>query len=106
MQDSLESYVVQLLRDKGVPDSEWGTQSIEFQKVFDRVSNFIDQTVFDALSEDGKEKVREAKSTEANSDKQDDGELVERLLIENGVDPETILKDALIKFREEYLEEA
>ena len=55
MQDSLESYVVQLLRDKGVPDSEWGTQSIEFQKVFDRVSNFIDQTVFDALSEDGKE---------------------------------------------------
>lgn len=94
MQDPLETYVVNLLRVKGEPETaEVRTDLLK------RVNDAVDQALIEALPIEQLDKLENA-----TKESRVDDNLVEQLLNETGINSETVIRKALDSFRREYLE--
>ncbi len=90
----LDSYVTELLEAKQIPDT-----MENHAKLVTEVSDYIDNSLLEALPEDALDKLTDL----AESDSMPDT-IVEDLLVETGNNPEMIMKDALVKFKTAYQE--
>lgn len=96
MQDSLEPYVVELLKAKGAADTPEARQSL-----LANVNAAIDQALIEALPLAQLDRLEAA----TQSRQINDG-LVEQLLAEAHVDPSEIIKTTLATFKTTYLKGA
>lgn len=96
MQDPLESFVAGLIKAKGEPDTP--ERHAELLK---EVNDVIDQAFLEAMPEEQLTKLEAAVKEE-----QVDDNLIEQLLAEAGANPDEIMRQALIDYRNQYLKGA
>ena len=93
MQDPLGSFIVELIKTKGEPDTP--EHRAELLKA---ANDAVDQAMLEAMSPEQLDKLEAA----IKEDNVDDS-FIEQLLIEAGAKPDEIMRQALVDFREQYL---
>lgn len=94
MQDPLDNYLSELIAAKGISDTPEVRAALA-----DEVNEALDQALIEALPLAQLDKLEQA----TESDKSPDDEVLERLLVEAGVNPGDIINAALQDFRNNYL---
>ena len=93
MNDPLSEYVAQLMKAKGVADSEEARAEL-----LEKVNDAVDEALLEALPLDQLDKLEAAAKEDAIGEN-----MIDDLLDEAGVDAEQITAETLAQFKDSYL---